>query len=670
MTVASYTSDLSDIFLWENDTNVTDFGGGGQASSVGIEYTVEGVNAVAKPISNSERGFLHDDVTNFTIGADDHIFSWCLCSIPGLMDTRDNRGLVLCVGDDTSNFVKFHLQGGDTLPFGGIQPYAVRFDNTSLANRRTLVGSPGTTPSQIGVGSNITAVARFDNTAIDASRIGTGYDILNGNGADPEANFAGIAADDVSTAEGVFVTTDGGFRLQGKLRIGSAATACEFLDSNTSILIVDSIHSLTDFTEIIIEHASSILTLDNVTFTALGTNNRGRLEMITSAATLALTGVGFIDFGATVLGTGATMTGCRWIGADIITQNGALITGCAVSVTTALHAILSDDPGDLVDNTFTSDGDSHAVRCDTIGTYDWEGNFDTGYTGTRGTNLVAATGSTNAAFYNNSGGLITLNVTGGGQSPSVRNGAGATTQVNASVTVSVAGLTWGTPVKLIARETLGSVTDGDTLSEGFADSTGVFTYSHNDQGSLDLSVVARNQGVAVAAIAEDNPAFVDETDEAHSNTTADMTLLPAVPDVDDAYYFGHNEQFNSLKLSISTALAHSVAPDIVFEYFNGTIWVAVAGLVDNTNALETTGENTISWTMPGNWATTTINTQGPLFYFRLRVSAVGTITTAPVGRRASLDVTRYFPYDEIRTIVSGVGLSDNATWTEDKISTY
>jgi len=185
MTAATYTSDLSDIYMWESTGSVTSFGGGGSAASAGPDYAVEGTNCVAKPTSGSERGFLYDNTSNFTIGASDHFYSWCLCSIPGLMDTRDNRGLVMCIGDSTSAFVKFHLHGSDTLPFGGMRPYAVRFDNTTLANERTLVGSPGTTPSWIGVGSNITATARFDNTAIDASRIGTGYDILLGTGADP-----------------------------------------------------------------------------------------------------------------------------------------------------------------------------------------------------------------------------------------------------------------------------------------------------------------------------------------------------------------------------------------------------------------------------------------------------------------------------------------------------
>lgn len=356
MAAATYTSDLTDIYMWESTTGVTSFGGGGSAASAGPDYAIEGTNAVAKPTSASERGFLYASGASFTIGTDDHFFAWILCSIPGLMATRNNRGLVMCIGDSTSNFVKFHLQGNDTLPFGGIQPYAVRFDNTTSANLRTLVGAPGTTPSDIGCGSNITGTARFDNTGIDATRIGTGYDILLGTGADPEADFAGIATDDDIAQEGILKLTNGGYNLQGKLRIGSGATACEFLDSNTNIFLVDTLHALSDFTELLVENAASIITLTNINFVALGTTNKGRLEVLTSAATLTFNNVGFIDFGATVLGSGSSLLDGRWIGADVVTANGANLSGSSLAGfegaadTSSLVWNVATNPNGLLDN--------------------------------------------------------------------------------------------------------------------------------------------------------------------------------------------------------------------------------------------------------------------------------------------------------------------------------
>lgn len=430
MVAATYTSDLTDIFLFEATTSISAYGGGGAGLGAGPDYAIQGTNAVDKQVSASEKGFMYDNTSNFTIGADDHFFIWLVVAVYGLADTRDNRGIHVSIGDDISNFVKFHVNGSDTLPAGGIQPYAIRFDNTTLANRRTLVGTPGTTPSWIGGGANVTGTARFANFACDAARIGTGYDVLNGTGADPEADFAGIAADDESTAEGIFQTAAGGFKFQGKLRIGSAATACEFLDSNTNIFIINTLdgESLSDFTEILIENASSILTLSNVNVIALGTHNRGRFEVLTSAATVDLTNVGFIDFGVTILGTGSTLSGCRWIGAGIVTANGADLTGSSISGfegtadTSPLIWNVATDPDGLLDNMTFAKGTAatHAIEFGTTSplTMTVRGMTATGYNATDAQNdstfhVLRPTGT------------VTINVVGGTGNFSYKS-AGAT----------------------------------------------------------------------------------------------------------------------------------------------------------------------------------------------------------------------------------------------------
>lgn len=451
MVAATYTSDLTDIFLFEVTTGVNAFGGGASGLGASPDYAVEGTNAVDKQISAAEKGFLYASGASFTIGPNDHFYIWCTLAVYGLADTRNNRGIQVCIGDDTSNFVKFHVNGSDTLPLGGAVPYAIRFANTTLTNRRTLVGSPGTTPSDIGVGANVTGTAKFSNLAADAARIGTGYDVLGGTGADTEADFAGIASDDETTAEGVFQTAAGGYKVQGKVRIGNSGTECELLDSNTNLFLVDTLdgHSETDLTEFIVSDDLSILTLTNVNFIALGTNNPGRFEMVTplvtaqdetsydnspttegtfaggtghavsdvitlddewttvtvdavsggvvtqftvdstkgrsavsgtamtqssttgsgtgfsltpdidnivTTPTVSCTGVGFIDFGETVLTTGATMTTCRWVGADQVTATGSDMTGSAIegyegaADSASLVWDVATDPDGLLDN--------------------------------------------------------------------------------------------------------------------------------------------------------------------------------------------------------------------------------------------------------------------------------------------------------------------------------
>lgn len=443
MVAATYTSDLTDIFLFESTTGVSAYGGGASGLGASPDYAVEGTNSVDKQVSAAEKGFLFAAAAPFTIGADDHFFIWCTVAVYGLADTRNNRGIVVNIGDDTSNFVKFHVNGGDTLPLGGANPYAIRFVNTALTNFRTLVGAPGTSPDNIGVGANITGTAKFSNLAADAARIGTGYDILNGTGADPEADFAGIASDDESTAEGVLQTADGGFKLQGKLRIGSATTACEFLDQNTNVFIIDTLHSLTDFSEILIEHASSILTLTNVNFIALGTNNPGRLEMLTAAATLAFNNVGFIGWGATVLGSGAVMTGCRWVGCDQVTANSADFGGSDFSGfegTANTSYMIWDtaiDPNGELDGTSFTKGvaATHAIEFGTTSPLTMtltDVNFS-GYNAANGQN-------DSAIHFKRTTGTINLTISGG-TTPSYRTDGATVNIISGAVTVAVKATT-------------------------------------------------------------------------------------------------------------------------------------------------------------------------------------------------------------------------------------
>ena len=69
-------------------------------------------------------------------------------------------------------------------------------------------------------------------------------------------------------------------------------------------------------------------------------------------------------------------------------------------------------------------------------------------------------GTTDAAIYNNSGGHVVLNVSGGGDTPTVRNGAGATTDVVSGAQITVVGLAAGSQVKVT------KVSNGDVLFNG------------------------------------------------------------------------------------------------------------------------------------------------------------------------------------------------------------
>lgn len=122
-----------------------------------------------------------------------------------------------------------------------------------------------------------------------------------------------------------------------------------------------------------------------------------------------------------------------------------------------------------------------------------------------------------------------------------------------------------------------------------------------------------------AAIADDGGSQTDETTASNNATADDMTLVPATPAVNDAYYFGSKYQFESLDVFVSTVGATFV---VAWEYYNGS-WTALSGVIDQTNNFRNSGRNRVHFTWPTDWATTTVNSQGPFYFVRARVTTGG-----------------------------------------------
>lgn len=269
-------------------------------------------------------------------------------------------------------------------------------------------------------------------------------------------------------------------------------------------------------------------------------------------------------------------------------------------------------------------------------------------------------------------GTITVNVVGNGDTPTYKT-EGATIDVVASVTVTVNGVAEGTAISVIADETAGTVTKGDVLGQGFADSTGTYSFSLSYEGAfgagLDCLIRARNQGIAVAAIAEDGGVFTNETTEAADHLTSnDMILTPATPVANDRYYFGHDTEFTRLKLDVTDVGSGFT---ITWQYWNGA-WTALSGVTDGTSSFSVAGESIVSWTAPGDWATTTVNSQGPLYYVRAQVGSVMSPNQAR-GRSVQLDTTRYLPIPQsgvLQRTITSTGLTATLSQAVDTISQF
>ena len=97
-------------------------------------------------------------------------------------------------------------------------------------------------------------------------------------------------------------------------------------------------------------------------------------------------------------------------------------------------------------------------------------------------------------FYNNTGGALTINLQGASGNTSYRNGAGASTTVNQTVTVALTvNDEDGDPlqnarVRITAAETVGTITTGDLILTGTTDVNGeIETTTFNYEGAFDPS---------------------------------------------------------------------------------------------------------------------------------------------------------------------------------------
>lgn len=146
------------------------------------------------------------------------------------------------------------------------------------------------------------------------------------------------------------------------------------------------------------------------------------------------------------------------------------------------------------------------------------------------------------------------------------------------------------------------------------------------------------------AVAMDGGSPTTETTEAHDITENDMTLLPASPAVNDAYYFGHTTNpFGKIHLLIGQKGAGTW--EVKWEYWNGSTWVDLSekhDLSDGTEGFKPKEDDewsSVSWKRPTNWATVSVNGI-TAYWVRCRVSAFTSASAQPLGTRCKFDDTK------------------------------
>tara|TARA_R110000803_G_scaffold28011_6_gene65086 strand:- start:3345 stop:5150 length:1806 start_codon:yes stop_codon:yes gene_type:complete len=548
-----------------------------------------------------------------------------------------------------------------------------------------------TSITRVGYGGNFPAKAagNSNNVAWDVLRycVNTNPALLvEGGTTGARGTFAQIVTEDESSTNAwgiirVLVPGSKTYELNFGIQIGSLDATAYFEDADFQLIINGSIPDAgasiaagsMDVDCVGWASGTNVCNFDNFFVQSIGAVSNW--TMSADLDTANWTNGNFVDCGtftfpaadlanksiANVIFTNCGQVTFDGTGADNITFNGS---------SNALGAVFWDDSSveENQDNiNFISDGTGHAVEVVPVGagpfTFNIDGWTSSGYEaandGTTGNTFFICDHATDADI------TINLTNTTGGFAYERKAGYTGTVSVVNNVTLEVTGVTEG------ARVSMHDATGGTERLNALAftsDGAGAFktttTYNHGALGDRSVDVRARYSGHAVAAIADDNTVLVDETEESNSNVTNTMTLLPATPVAnEDRYHIGHTEEFSQLKIDITDA---ATGATITWQYWNGA-WVSLTGVTDGTSNYSTLGENTVSWTAPGDWATTTVNGQGPYYYVRAALTA-GTPDQAR-ARKVQLDVTRYLPFAQVNLITSD-GLSVKASWLQDTVATF
>jgi len=152
---------------------------------------------------------------------------------------------------------------------------------------------------------------------------------------------------------------------------------------------------------------------------------------------------------------------------------------------------------------------------------------------------------------------------------------------------------------------------------------------------------------------DDGGVETDDTTDANDVGPSDCPLLPNIPEVNDAVYFGMSCILSMFKIKIGQS--GNWTGTITWEYSTGSDgWAALEDVDDGTDSFEAVaGDYYVSWTIPPDWATDEVGSITDLYWVRARVSAYTGIVTRPLATQMWL--MGKYPYVSI-------ALNSSTTW--------
>lgn len=377
--------------------------------------------------------------------------------------TDANPANALHIGDGTDR-VSFKMAGSDRKVFAHLTSQDWNWDCLLLDGyKASQMNADGYAVARAGTFAslNLSAITQFGadfttlskglgggtNVAVDVIRIGNDGLTITGGLTGNRGNFAEIVAEDRSTATGkafgiIREYNTGVYGLQGPLTFGSAVTGTSWFEDTNATLVFENRNVADDKYYLKVDGyygaGETHFILDGCSIGSAGPAVRilfdgyGIDELsLNSCAFRNLRGL--VKFATDIDGYDHIVNGCVFDRCGQLTPGVVQFTNNTVSNSVATSAMLISTYGTefISDTSFVSSGTGHALEFTQPGTYDLIGITYSGY---------GADATTNASVYNNSGGLVTLNIAGGGNTPTVRNAGSSSTVINNNIQITLAGL--------------------------------------------------------------------------------------------------------------------------------------------------------------------------------------------------------------------------------------
>ena len=542
MTILAVTFDGVRLHSSDNNTGWGNYGSGGGAPAseganayqitTGAAANTGVVGTAVKLTAAAKDGIDYiGSAVDFTAAA--NRLWYVKAYVTDAFDLQTAYGVEISMGSvDQSNYHEYCVAGTDAnLPVYNTWPpqggYLITCIDPTIDTWAEVADSGGAFDQTAVIWYGFAVVfingnSKSENVALDAIDYGTGLTLVSGDGAnDPGAYTSFVIADqdDIDKRWGAAIGGGDAVIFRGVATIGAAGTATEFTDETSIVTFPDGYHSRGLFgVSFDIGNASSIMA-DGATLIGAGTRNgvdandtRPDYEVIGTSGSYIFTGVmrNFRDVAFTSV---CDVNGA--IECMLLTQGSANIENAIISCNALTNVATLQDPTfgsttDLNNTLFKQTGVGHAIEA--LGSASYTNITFSGFGGTPGSNLVAGTGAADAAVFNDTGGAITITVVGG-DSPSVRNGAGATTTViqtvSLNVTVKDADAVALEDVIVSIRDS----SDNSLVSQGRTAANGIYTDgTYNYGGDLAVTIEVRKSSPGdTRFLPKSDPGLIEST---------------------------------------------------------------------------------------------------------------------------------------------------------------